>query len=101
MVSSSKQSFSSGAAEGSLKVKSAMSERGHPCPHSHRGHRGAEGARGIDAKHCHFAGEKAELLQCKAYIAFFRMAFDVGIELRRVERTAQLIAFELCHVDAV
>src|SRR5438105_3714237 len=61
----------------------------------------SERVRWVDAEHGEAAGEELNFFQRQANVALFGMAFDVGVELRRLERAAELIAFEFRHVHAV
>ena len=46
-------------------------------------------------------GEEAQFLQRPHHRRIFGMALDIGIELGGVEGAAQLIGFQLGHVDAI
>src|SRR5712692_3160040 len=61
--------------------------------------RGAERMRRIDPEDLQLLGEERQLLERER--AVVRMAFDVGIELRREEIALDHVALELGHVDAV
>src|SRR4029079_14214076 len=62
---------------------------------------GAEPTRRIGPENPHLASEEGELLHGKLDGALFRVAFDVGVEHRGVERAFELIGFKLRHVDAI
>ena len=61
----------------------------------------AEGAGLVDAEDAQVVGEEIELLQRQPDTAFGGMALDVRIELGRGEGAAELVGFQLGHVDAV
>jgi len=44
---------------------------------------------------------KANSSSAWANMGLFRMALDIGVELGGIERAAQLIAFQLGHIDAI
>ena len=69
-------------------------ERGATDSHAVGGHFFPEGIRRIHPQHRQLAGEELQFLQCETHVALLGMTFDVGIELRRVERTAKLIALQ-------
>src|SRR5580658_6511038 len=66
-----------------------------------RRHQRAERMGGINAEDRQLAREEAQFFQCEPNVVFLRMSLDIGIKLCCVERAAELIAFELGHVDAV
>ncbi|ENN84443.1 hypothetical protein RHSP_22368 [Rhizobium freirei PRF 81] len=55
----------------------------------------------VDAEDADLFGEEAQFFQRTAHMRIGGMALDVGIELRRDKTAAELIAFQLRHVDAV
>src|SRR5207237_10746838 len=55
----------------------------------------------VDAEDLELARKESELLKRQCQWAVLWMRFDVGVELRRGERAADHVAFELGHVDAV
>src|SRR5262249_12562837 len=71
--------------------------RGLPIPlvgHSER-------VRVVNSENLEMAGEELELFQRQREVAIVRMAFDIGVELRREEVALDHVALELGHVDAV
>ena len=57
--------------------------------------------RGIDAEHADFFAVERELLKRAGQSCAVGVAVDIGEELRRRERAADHVAFELGHVDPV
>jgi hypothetical protein len=55
----------------------------------------------INTQHRHGRGKEFQFFERKANTAPVRMAFDIRIELRRVERAVQLVALQLRHVHTV
>ena len=54
----------------------------------------------IDTQNIHFRTVKAQLFQSLAHRLAFRMAFNIGIKLRR-QKTVGLIALKLGHIDLI
>ena len=57
--------------------------------------------RGEHAQMPNLRREEPELLERSLQVHVVRMALDLGIELRRRKRAADLVALQLRHVDAV
>src|SRR5579864_9745642 len=55
----------------------------------------------VDAEHRQLRGEEGQFFERELDAFILRMAFDVGVELRRIEGAAELVGLELRHVDAV
>src|SRR3954471_18433106 len=55
----------------------------------------------VDAENADLGGKKSEFLGGQLKRPVVGMGFDIGIELRRSERAADHVAFQLGHVDAV
>src|SRR5215472_3298192 len=56
---------------------------------------------GVDAEDLDLAREEGELLERKRQGAVLGMGLDIGVELRRRKGTADHVALELGHVDAI
>src|SRR5690348_15913008 len=61
----------------------------------------AEGMARVGAEDLDLAREEAELVERQPHRSVVGMPLDIGIELRRREASAEHVALELGHVDAV